>query len=94
MKNLDRRVEWLEEKLGARPGPRLIYLMPNLELDEPDETPHLVKLSSDIWANIYGAPLNADERQALKHEFRSRPTENEQEDGISRGSYFFYSSGI
>jgi len=54
----EQRIERLEQRMGVKPGPRLIYLMPNLEPDEPEETPYLVKLSSDVWAHVFGAPLS------------------------------------
>jgi hypothetical protein len=55
--------------MGVQPGPRLIYLTPNLELDEPEETPYLVKLSSDVWAHVFGAPLSDEEIRNLRKEY-------------------------
>jgi hypothetical protein len=38
MGRFEQRVEKLEQRMGVKPGPRLIYLTPNLELNEPEET--------------------------------------------------------
>jgi hypothetical protein len=68
MNGLKRRLERLEQRTAIKHGPRLIYITPNLELDEPEETPYLVKLSYDIWANVFGAPLSDEGIRALRHE--------------------------
>lgn len=47
--------------MGLKPGPRLIYLTPNLEAEEGEETPYCVKLSSEVWAHVFGRPLSNDE---------------------------------
>lgn len=65
----EQRIERLEQRMGVKPGPRLIYLMPNLEPDEPEETPYLVKLSSDVWAHVFGAPLSDEEIRNLREEY-------------------------
>ena len=62
----------LEQRMRVKPGRRLIYLMPNLELDEPEETPYLIKLSSDVWVNVFGPPLTGEEIQALRDELGVR----------------------
>jgi hypothetical protein len=55
--------------MAVKPGPRLIYLMPNLEAEEGEETPYCVKLSSEVWAHVFGRPLSSDEVKKLKAEF-------------------------
>ena len=55
--------------MRLKPGARLIYLMPNLEADEDEETPYKVKLSSVVWAHVSGTPLSSDEVKKLKDEF-------------------------
>ena len=67
-KNLNGRIERLEEMVVPKHGPRLIYIMPNLEPEEPEEGPGLVKLSSSLWAHVLGAPLTPDEIQKLRQE--------------------------
>ena len=65
----EQRIERLEGRIGVKPGPRLIYVT-NLEPDEPEESPFLIKLSSELWANVFGAPLtDKEEIRALKERF-------------------------
>lgn len=54
MSNLDRRIKWLEQRMGAKQGQRLIYIVPNLEEGEGEETPYQVKISSVLWAYAFG----------------------------------------
>jgi hypothetical protein len=77
IKNLSRRIERLEEMVVPKHGPRAIYIMPNLEEEEPEEGPGLVKLSSSLWAHIWGAPLTADEIRKLKEEYKEDRNEPE-----------------
>lgn len=69
MSRTEQRLQRLERRIGLKPGPRLIYLMPNLEADEGEETPYCVKLSSEVWAHVFGRPLSSDEVKKLKDEF-------------------------
>jgi hypothetical protein len=69
MARFKRRLDRLEQRIAVKPGPRLIYLMPNLEADEGEETPYCVKLSSEVWAHVFGRPLSSDEVKKLKAEF-------------------------
>ena len=71
MNRFERRLARLELRIGIKAGPRLIYLMPNLEEDEPEESPYLVKLSSEMWAHVSGPGLSNGEIEKLKEEFRS-----------------------
>jgi|SoiMethySBSTD1v2_1073268.scaffolds.fasta_scaffold1946411_2 hypothetical protein len=70
MNALARRLERLERRTTVKVGPRLIYITPNLEPHELEESPYLVKLSSDLWAHVFGAPLNDDEIRKLREEYR------------------------
>jgi hypothetical protein len=65
----EQRLQRLERRIGLKPGPRLIYLMPNLEADEGEETPYRVKLSSEVWAHVFRRPLSSDEVKKLTDEF-------------------------
>ena len=47
--------------MEIKPGPRVIYLTPWLDADEPEESPYLVKLSAALWAHVFGAPLSEAE---------------------------------
>jgi hypothetical protein len=80
IKNLDHRIGRLEEMVVPKYRPRLIYIMPNLEAEEPEEGPGFVKISSSLWAWVIGAPLTADEIRKLREEYseeRNAPeTEN------------------
>jgi hypothetical protein len=69
MNTLERRLERLERRTDIKSGPRIIYLTQNLEHDEPEESPYLVKLSSDLWANVFGAPLSEAEIRQLRENY-------------------------
>ena len=71
MGKFEQRLKQLEQRTGTTPGPRLIYLT-NLEPDEPEETPYLIKLSSHIWAHVFGAPLSDDEIRNLREEYSDK----------------------
>jgi hypothetical protein len=78
MNNLARRTQRLEEKLETKPGPRLIYLTPNLEGDETEETAYSVKISSEVWAYVFGSgPFITEEIDKLREEYA------EESDGVS-----------
>lgn len=79
MNVLERRIERLENRLGARPGPRLIYLAPNLEEGEGKETPYFVKLSSEVWVHVFGRPLTEEEVWKLRKEYSQGRNRNEPE---------------
>ena len=68
MNNLDRRIERLEKMARVKQGPRLIYIGPNLEDGEGEETPYMVKISSELWAHVFGAPLSVEEIRKLREE--------------------------
>jgi hypothetical protein len=71
VKGLAGRLERLEKRMGAKQGPRLIYLMPNLEEEEDEqETPYCAKISSDVWAHVFGSGrLTMEEIHRLKEEY-------------------------
>jgi hypothetical protein len=69
MNRLQRRLERLEQQTRAKPGAPLIYLMPNLEEGEGQETPYSVKISSELWAHAFGAPLTEDDIRELRVEY-------------------------
>jgi hypothetical protein len=69
MNALERRVDRLERRTEIKPGSRIIYLTPNLDSEEPEESPSLVKLSPDVWAHIAGAPLNEAEVRQLRVDY-------------------------
>jgi len=49
MKGLERRLERLERETRPKFERQIIYLMPNLKLEEPDETPYSAKITSKLW---------------------------------------------
>jgi hypothetical protein len=69
MTALERRLERLEQRMEIKPGPRVIYLTPWLDADEPEESPYLVKLSADLWAHVCGAPLSEGEIRKLREQY-------------------------
>jgi hypothetical protein len=81
MNNLERRIEGLamgsfeqrlmqlEQQMGTQPRPRLIYITPNLEEDESEETPYSVKISSELWAEAFGGPFTKEEIDKLREEY-------------------------
>jgi hypothetical protein len=59
-----------EQRMGTKRRPRLIYLTPNLERDESEETPYSVKISSELWAEAFGGgPLTSEEIRQLREEY-------------------------
>ena len=52
-----------------RHRPRLIYITPDLQRNELEESPYLVKLSSGVWAHVFGAPLSDEEIRKLREEY-------------------------
>ena len=77
MARFERRLDRLEQRMGVKPGPRVIYLMPNLEAEEGEETPYCVKLSSEEWAHAFGAPLTEDDIRKLRVEYGDERNGNE-----------------
>jgi len=47
--------------MGVKPGPRLIYMTPNLEDGDGEATPYQFKISSEVWASVFGGPLTDEE---------------------------------
>jgi len=68
MGSLEKRLKKLEQQVRPKAGFRLIYFIPNLEPEEPEETPWRIKLSADIWAHVFGEPLNEEEIRDLRQE--------------------------
>jgi hypothetical protein len=80
MKSLDRRIARLEVKYNTSCGQRFVYILPNLEEDEDEETPYQIKLSSDLWAHaIRGGPFTAEEIDELRNTYGDERTRNEPE---------------
>jgi hypothetical protein len=76
MNALERRINRLERRAEIRPGSRIIYLTPNLDSEEPEEDPYLVKLSPDVWAHIAGPPLSEAEVRQLKKDYEEKHRDN------------------
>ncbi len=59
--DLERRLHRLEKRSGTNSGPRIIYLMPNFEAEEPDKTQYRAKITSGPWApHLEGAQRPGD----------------------------------
>jgi hypothetical protein len=69
MGRFEQRVMRLEQRMGTKHAPRLIYLTPNLEEDESEETPYSVKISSELWAEAFGGPFTKEEIAKLREEY-------------------------
>jgi hypothetical protein len=79
MKNLERRIERLENELTAKHGPRSIYIHPNLG-EEEEETPYQVQVSSELWAYAMGGgPFTDEEIRQLREEYSEESIEKEPE---------------
>jgi hypothetical protein len=66
MSNLDRRIERLEEKLGAKHKQRLIYIT---NLPSGPEDPCTVELFPGLWAfDAGGVPFTEEEIRNLRAE--------------------------
>jgi len=66
---LERRLQRLEQRTQIKHGCRLIYISPNLQPDELQKSAYLIKLSSDLWAHVFGAPLSDEEIRKLREEY-------------------------
>jgi hypothetical protein len=63
--------------MGTKHAPRLIYLTPNLEGDDTEETAYSVKISSEVWAHVFGTgPSTTEEVDKLREEYA------EESDGV------------
>jgi hypothetical protein len=69
MGRFEQRVTQLEQQMGTKHGPRLIYITPNLEEDESEETAYSVKVSSELWAEAFGGPFTKEEIGKLREEY-------------------------
>ena len=76
MGRFEQRLTRLEKWTGTKHGPRLIYITPNLEGDESEETAYSVKISSELWAEAFGGPFTKEEIGKLKEEYA------EESDGV------------
>lgn len=78
MNQLERRLERLEQRMGLKRERRFIYIMPNLEEEEDQETPYKVKISRDRWAHaLAGGPFTAEEIRGLKEEYADERSGND-----------------
>src|SRR5262249_30903456 len=69
MSNLNRRIERLEKRIGTRVGPQLIYITPNLQPDDSEETPWSVRVAPGVWAKAFGAPFSSEDIERLRREY-------------------------
>ena len=69
----------MEQRTQIKQGRRLIYITPNLQPDELQESAYLIKLSSDVWARVFGDPLSDEEIRKLREEYSEEGIENEFE---------------
>ena len=77
MKNLERRIERLENKLALRHCLRLIYVYPHPD-EEDEETPYQIQLSSDLWAHATrGGPFTEEEIRQLREKYSEERIEKE-----------------
>jgi hypothetical protein len=76
MGRFEQRLTRLEQRMGTKHAPRLIYLTPNLEGDETEETAYSVKISSELWAEAFGGPFTKEEIDKLREEYA------EESDGV------------
>jgi hypothetical protein len=77
MGRFEQRLTRLEQRMGTKHAPRLIYLTPNLEGDETEETANSVKISSELWAYVFSSgPFTKEEIDKLREEYA------EESDGV------------
>lgn len=70
MSNLYRRIEQLEERLGAKAEPRVVVIT-NVTPLGGEETPACVKFAPERWAiAIRGGPFTSDEVEELREEYQ------------------------
>ena len=69
MMHLDRRIDLIEQRLEPAHGSQLIYITPNLEEDEPADTPYSVKISPSLWAYAFGRAFSPEDIRQLRREY-------------------------
>jgi len=47
--------------MGLKQGKQLIYIRPNLERDDREETPWSIKISAGVWATAFGASFSFED---------------------------------
>jgi hypothetical protein len=72
MSRFEQRLTRIEQRMGTKSGPRLIYIMPNLEGDESEETPYSVKIAPRMWAESFGGPFTTAEIDRLREEYAEK----------------------
>jgi hypothetical protein len=76
MSNFDIRLGRLEQRMGVKQRRTVIYITPNLEKDEGEDTPYEVKISSVLWAHAFGGgSFTEDEILWLREEYGDNRTE-------------------
>ena len=67
--NLERRIERLEEKLGAKSEPRVLVIT-NVRFDHTDgQPPSLIQFVPEVWAfAVRGGPFTREEINQLRNE--------------------------
>jgi len=68
VRNWEQRIERLKQRMGAKQGPQLICIGPNLERDNREETPWSIKISPGVWATAFGASFSSEDIKRLRRE--------------------------
>ena len=65
------RIERLEDRMGSKRVPQLIYITPNLEAEGDDsaETPWSVKIAPGVWATAFGTPFCSEDIERLRKKY-------------------------
>jgi hypothetical protein len=67
MGRFEYRLARLERAAGAKHWEQqLVYLGPNLESDDAEETPYSVRIEPGVWAEAFGRPFESEAIAKLK----------------------------
>jgi hypothetical protein len=71
MSNLQRRIRHLETKLAVNEGAQHIVIT-NVPTEDWVESPSLVKISSELWAEAIGRPFTTEQINKLRKQYADK----------------------
>jgi hypothetical protein len=71
-KNLSRRLDRLEERLGVKPQPYPHVMTTNINFYHPDECPPELVLVPDVYLVVFGRNLTPAELEALRADYKRK----------------------
>jgi hypothetical protein len=72
MKALEIRLNRLEDKLGLKPSLYHHIVITNVPPEDAVESPYLVKISSELWAEAIGGSFTTEQINELRKQYADR----------------------